>query len=148
MRIAQQLYEGVQLHGGELVGLITYMRTDSVRIADEAIVSVREHIESTLGKSYLPKQPRYFKKKKGAQDAHEAVRPTNVEITPDSIKGDLSEDQYKLYDLTQPPIVEDAKRRAHADATLSPASPSSVTLVSRAVTRGSAASPAPRSTRR
>ena len=99
MRIAQQLYEGVQLHGGELVGLITYMRTDSVRVADEAIVSVREHIESTLGKSYLPDQPRYFKKKKGAQDAHEAVRPTNVEITPDSIKGDLSEDQYKLYDL-------------------------------------------------
>ncbi len=99
MRVAQQLYEGIQLHGSELVGLITYMRTDSTRIADEAIAAVRGHIKSSLGNDYLPKQPRYFRKKKGAQDAHEAVRPTDVTITPDSVKNDLSSDQFKLYDL-------------------------------------------------
>lgn len=99
MRIAQQLYEGIQIHGGELVGLITYMRTDSTRIADEALTAVRRHIDSTLGNEYIPEQPRYFKKKKGSQDAHEAVRPTDVTITPESIKNDLSAEQFKLYDL-------------------------------------------------
>ena len=99
MRIAQQLYEGIQIHGGELVGLITYMRTDSTRIADEALTAVRGYINSRLGKEYIPEHPRYFKKKKGSQDAHEAVRPTDVTITPESIKNDLSAEQFKLYDL-------------------------------------------------
>ena len=99
MRIAQQLYEGIQIHGGELVGLITYMRTDSTRIADEALTAVRGYINSILGNEYIPEHPRYFKKKKGSQDAHEAVRPTDVKITPESIKNDLSAEQFKLYDL-------------------------------------------------
>ena len=113
MRIAQQLYEGVQLHGGELVGLITYMRTDSTRIADEALTAVRRHITSTLGEEYLPEQPRYFKKKKGSQDAHEAVRPTNVTIIPESIKSDLSAEQFKLYDLIWRRFVASQMSVAH-----------------------------------
>ncbi|TFB10536.1 type I DNA topoisomerase [Candidatus Marinimicrobia bacterium MT.SAG.3] len=113
MRIAQQLYEGVQLHGRELVGLITYMRTDSTRIADEAITAVRGYINSTLGNKYLPEQPRYFKKKKGSQDAHEAVRPTDVTITPESIKNDLSAEQFKLYDLIWRRFVASQMSVAH-----------------------------------
>ena len=113
MRIAQQLYEGVQLHGSELVGLITYMRTDSTRIADEAITAVRGYINSTLGNEYLPEQPRYFKKKKGSQDAHEAVRPTDVTITPESIKNDLSAEQFKLYDLIWRRFVASQMSVAH-----------------------------------
>ncbi len=99
MRIAQQLYEGIQIDGGELVGLITYMRTDSTRIADEALEAVRGFISTTAGSEYVPDKPRYFKKKKGSQDAHEAIRPTNVLLTPDSIKDSLSDDQFRLYDL-------------------------------------------------
>jgi len=99
MRIAQQLYEGIQIDGGELVGLITYMRTDSTRIADEALDAVRGFITTTAGSEYVPDEPRYFKKKKGTQDAHEAIRPTNILLTPDSIKASLSDDQFRLYDL-------------------------------------------------
>ena len=99
MRIAQQLYEGIQIDSGELVGLITYMRTDSTRIADEALDAVRGFINTTAGNEYVPEKPRFFKKKKGAQDAHEAIRPTDVQLTPDSIKHSLSDDQFKLYDL-------------------------------------------------
>ena len=99
MRIAQQLYEGIQVDGGELVGLITYMRTDSTRIADEALESVRGFISTTAGNEYVPDKPRYFKKKKGTQDAHEAIRPTEIQLTPDSIKASLTDDQFKVYDL-------------------------------------------------
>lgn len=99
MMVAQQLYEGIAL-GGETTGLITYMRTDSVSLANEAIQELRDLIESRYGKQNLPNAPRQFKtKSKNAQEAHEAIRPTLVKHLPDSIKQFLSNDQYKLYDL-------------------------------------------------
>ncbi len=98
MRIAQQLYEGVEIDGNP-VGLITYMRTDSFRIAPEAIQEARSYIENNYDKKYLPSKPNIYKSKGKAQDAHEAIRPSNVSYTPESIKKFLSRDQYKLYDL-------------------------------------------------
>ncbi len=100
MRAAQGLYEGVDI-GDETVGLITYMRTDSVRVANEAIESGREFITSQFGDEYIPKEPNVYKTKKSAQDAHEAVRPTvlDEDHAPDKIKKHLSTDQYKIYDL-------------------------------------------------
>lgn len=99
MSVAQQLYEGVDLKSYGTLGLITYMRTDSVRIAEEAQNSARNYIKDNYGNEYVPSEPRVFKGKKNSQDAHEAIRPTNVEITPDAVKGILKEDQYKLYSL-------------------------------------------------
>ncbi|MDW8801037.1 type I DNA topoisomerase [Clostridium sp. A1-XYC3] len=99
MSIAQQLYEGVDIKGYGAVGLITYMRTDSVRISNEAQAASRSFISSNFGEEYIPKEPRKFKGKKNAQDAHEAIRPTNVEITPEIAKASLKDDQYKLYSL-------------------------------------------------
>ncbi|MFO0983208.1 MAG: type I DNA topoisomerase [Planctomycetota bacterium] len=99
MMVAQQLYEGVQLGKEGSVGLITYMRTDSYRVSDEAIGQVRKHIESAFGKRYLPEKANVFAQRKGAQLAHEAIRPTDVSRSPDSLRGDLTEDQYKLYRL-------------------------------------------------
>ena len=99
MRIAQQLYEGVDIPGIGTVGLITYMRTDSLRISEEARTAANNFIANTYGSNYLPKSPRYFKTKNGAQDAHEAIRPTNISLTPSSISGALSTEQYKLYKL-------------------------------------------------
>lgn len=98
MRVAQELYEGVDLDG-ERTGLITYMRTDSVRLADEAIKAVREFIASSYGPKFLPEKPRTFKSKKGAQEAHEAIRPTDVRKEPRKVKKFLSQDQFKLYEL-------------------------------------------------
>ncbi|WP_395463046.1 type I DNA topoisomerase [Wolbachia endosymbiont of Cantharis cryptica] len=99
MRIAQNLYEGIDI-GGETVGLITYMRTDGFYIADEAISSIRGSIKSLYGDKYLPKSPRqYVKKVKNAQEAHEAIRPTDINRTPNSIKDYLTLEQFKLYDL-------------------------------------------------
>jgi len=99
MRIAQELYEGVELGEEGAVGLITYMRTDSLRVEPEAINEVRELIKSNFGEHYLPEKPNLYKSKKGAQDAHEAIRPTSCLRTPDSVKQYLSEDQFKLYNL-------------------------------------------------
>ncbi len=99
MKIAQQLYEGVEIPGMGVTGLITYMRTDSLRISEEARASAGNYIVSRFGEKYLPKKPRYFKTKAGAQDAHEAIRPTNVNLDPEQIKGSLSAEQYKLYKL-------------------------------------------------
>ncbi len=99
MQIAQNLYEGVTVKGYGKIGLISYMRTDSIRIADEALAAVRDYITSEYGKNYLPDKARVFKSKKTAQDAHEAIRPTNVSITPESVKGQITNDQYKLYKL-------------------------------------------------
>ncbi|MBN2058204.1 MAG: type I DNA topoisomerase [Candidatus Saganbacteria bacterium] len=99
MMLAQKLYEGVDLKGEGRVGLITYMRTDSVRIAHEAEDAVREHIAANFGKEYLPEIPQRYKKKKQAQDAHEAIRPTSVKRQPDSIKDSLKPDEFRLYDL-------------------------------------------------
>ena len=99
MRIAQQLYEGIDLSGIGTTGLITYMRTDSLRISEEARDAANKYITNTYGSKYLPSKPRYFKTKNGAQDAHEAIRPTDVFITPDSVKDSLTTEQYKLYKL-------------------------------------------------
>lgn len=97
MTVAQQLYEGVELDTEGPVGLITYMRTDSTRIADDALQAVREFVGNTYGADYLPKGPNVFKTKKAAQDAHEAIRPTDVNRTPEQLKNALSNDQYRLY---------------------------------------------------
>ncbi len=99
MNIAQKLYEGLNLKGEGHVGLITYMRTDSTRIADVAIDEVRKFIKETYSEKYLPQSPRVYKKKKGAQDAHEAIRPTSAHRTPESIKESLTPEQFKLYEL-------------------------------------------------
>jgi DNA topoisomerase-1 len=101
MMVAQRLYEGVELGDEGTVGLITYMRTDSVRVADSAITEVREFIAGEYGESFLPQQPnRYLKAKQAnAQDAHEAIRPTSVVRTPDSVKKYLHDDEYKVYKL-------------------------------------------------
>ena len=99
MRIAQQLYEGVDIPGHGATGLITYMRTDSLRISEEARSAAVKYIESKYGKKYLPAKPRYFKSKSGAQDAHEAIRPTDIFLTPESIKGAVTPEQYNLYKL-------------------------------------------------
>ena len=100
MRVAQKLYEGIELPGEDQVGLITYMRTDSVTLAEVAINEIREVIAERYGKDNVPEEPREFKTKaKNAQEAHEAVRPTSVARTPDELKSVLDEDQFKLYSL-------------------------------------------------
>ena len=98
MSIAQQLYEGVNV-GGESIGLITYMRTDSLRISAEAVAAAKSFILREYGSEYYPSKSRQYKTSKDAQDAHEAIRPSDVELTPESIRKDLSEDQYRLYRL-------------------------------------------------
>ena len=99
MSIAQQLYEGVDIAGEGTVGLITYMRTDSLRLSDEALAAAKGFIESRYGKQYYPPQTRRFKTKGNAQDAHEAIRPSDVTLVPEEIKKDLTAEQYKLYKL-------------------------------------------------
>jgi DNA topoisomerase-1 len=99
MKIAQQLYEGVALGPQGSVGLITYMRTDSPRLAGEAIGDMRRWIEAHLGADHVPESPRNYRGKKGAQDAHEAIRPTDVELTPEAVRPYLSEEQFRLYEL-------------------------------------------------
>lgn len=99
MKAAQELYEGVEIEGMGAVGLITYMRTDSLRISDEARAAAAKCIEDIYGKEYLPPLPRVFKSKKNAQDAHEAIRPSLPELTPDRVKSSLTTDQFKLYKL-------------------------------------------------
>ena len=99
MSIAQQLYEGVDITGEGTVGLITYMRTDSLRLSEEAIAAAKGFIETRYGKQYYPPQARHYKTKGSAQDAHEAIRPSDVNLVPDEIKKDLTSEQYKLYKL-------------------------------------------------
>ena len=99
MMIAQQLYEGIELPGEGAVGLITYMRTDSTRVADQALTEVREFIGQRFGADYVPERPNYYRAKKDAQDAHEAIRPTSMQFHPDTIRGHLTPDQYYLYRL-------------------------------------------------
>ncbi len=99
MSIAQRLYEGIDLGDKGTVGLITYMRTDSVNVSKSAIGEVRDFIKSEYGEEYMPSKPRVFKSSKRAQEAHEAIRPTSVSNTPDSVRSYLSDDEYKLYNL-------------------------------------------------
>ncbi len=99
MKAAQELYEGVEIKGMGAVGLITYMRTDSLRISEDAIKEVSEYIVNRWGKRYLPDNPRVFKSKANAQDGHEAIRPSMPSLSPDQVKDSLTGDQYKLYKL-------------------------------------------------
>ena len=99
MMLAQQLYEGGIDIPNLTGGLITYMRTDSVRVADEALVAVREHIKSTFGDDYLPEKANFYKSKADAQDAHEAIRPTSMQHDPETVRPYLTPDQYSLYRL-------------------------------------------------
>jgi DNA topoisomerase-1 len=99
MMVAQKLYEGINLGDQGTMGLITYMRTDSVRVSDQAILSARDQISSRFGSEYLPPKPRYYKNRKGAQDAHEAIRPSRPDLTPDKTAPFLDKDQARLYEL-------------------------------------------------
>lgn len=99
MQAAQQLYEGVDVKGKGTVGLITYMRTDSLRISDEARDAAFSYIKSTYGNEYAPEKPRIYKTKKSAQDAHEAIRPSDITITPNQVKDSVTPDLYKVYKL-------------------------------------------------
>ena len=99
MMLAQQLYEGVELGDEGPVGLISYMRTDSTRVSAEAVASARDFIQAKYGADYLPKAPNVYKSKKKSQDAHEAIRPTYFQYSPDDVKKHLSKDQHRLYQL-------------------------------------------------
>lgn len=99
MKLAQKLYEGVELGDEGLVGLITYIRTDSTRLSNEAVSEVREYIISNFGKEYLPKHPNTYRKKKTSQDAHEAIRPTSMKLSPNMVKKFLDKDLFRLYEL-------------------------------------------------
>lgn len=115
MSVAQQLYEGDA--DRDLVGLITYMRTDSVRVSDDAISEAREFIGERYGADYVPAKPRVYKTKKNAQDAHEAIRPTSVARTPESLKGTLTAEQLKLYDIIWKRFVASQVADAMLDVT-------------------------------
>ncbi len=99
MQIAQQLYEGVDIEGRGTLGLISYIRTDSVRLSDEAVAAAREMIAERYGEPFVPEKPNVYKGRKSAQDAHEAIRPTNLDLRPEDIKASLTKDQYNLYRL-------------------------------------------------
>jgi DNA topoisomerase-1 len=115
MRLAQQLYEGVDI-GGETTGLITYMRTDGVQMAREAIAAIRDHVGASYGANYLPAAPREYQSKiKNAQEAHEAIRPTDVTRTPDGIARFLSNDQRRLYELIWKRAVASQMQSAELD---------------------------------
>ena len=118
MVVAQQLYEGMQVGEGSSVGLITYMRTDSTQVADSAIEEAREYISDTYGKDYLPEKPREFRSKsKGAQEAHEAVRPTSIRRIPQSLKDHLATDQLRLYTLIWERMLASQMADARTEAT-------------------------------
>ncbi len=99
MKVAQTLYEGVNISGFGSVGLITYMRTDSLRVSEEARSAAREYIAENFGENYNPEKPRYYKSRSNAQDGHEAIRPSTVSLTPEKVRNDLTSEQYKLYSL-------------------------------------------------
>ena len=117
MGVAQRLYEGVEIGKDGTVGLITYMRTDSTRVSADSIAEAREYVQKRHGAKYLPKEANQYKGKKDAQDAHEAIRPTRVEYTPDSIRKSLSDEQYRLYKLIWQKFVSSQMMPAIFDQT-------------------------------
>ena len=117
MGIAQALYEGVELGKNDRIGLITYMRTDSTRIAPEAAVAAKDYVSAKFGKEYLPEKPRIYASKKAAQDAHEAIRPTDVKRDPQSVKRYLTADQFKLYEMIWRRFVASQMADAKFDVT-------------------------------
>src|SRR5215471_18269721 len=118
MQLAQQLYEGVELGVEGAVGLITYMRTDSTRVSNDALNAVRQLIEKQYGKDYIPGRPNTFRSKKGAQDAHEAIRPTSLEYTPERVRRYLRRDLFQLYSLIWDRFVASQMLPAVYDQTL------------------------------
>jgi DNA topoisomerase-1 len=117
MMIAQKLYEGIELGSEGSVGLITYMRTDSTRISDDALADVRGYIGNSFGADYLPEKPVFYRSKKDAQDAHEAIRPTSTAYNPDEIKHYLGPDEYKLYKLIWQRFIASQMKPALFDQT-------------------------------
>ena len=117
MMLAQRLYEGIELGEEGPVGLISYMRTDSLRVSDQAIEAVRGFIQKQYGEKSLPEKPNVFKSKKGAQDAHEAIRPTNMDLPPEQLKDQLEPDMFKLYDLIWKRFVASQMKPAEFDQT-------------------------------
>jgi DNA topoisomerase-1 len=117
MMLAQQLYEGLPIGGDEITGLITYMRTDSPVISEEAIGEVRQFIPETFGEPYLPEKPRRYKAKKTAQEAHEAIRPTSLTNTPESLRPFLNDDQFAIYDLIWKRFIASQMNSATFDQT-------------------------------
>ncbi len=118
MAVAQQLYEGLPIGPEGQVGLITYMRTDSTRVAESALAETRRYITAKYGKEYVPPHPRFFTKKaKGAQEAHEAIRPTSIDREPASIKAHLTADQAKLYRLVWERMMASQMAAAQFDTT-------------------------------
>lgn len=99
MQVVQQLYEGIDLGKAGTVGLVTYIRTDSVRVSEEAVAAARGFIQTQFGNEYCPEKPNQYKGRKNAQDAHEAIRPTYVDHTPESVKAYLTKEQFNLYRL-------------------------------------------------
>src|SRR5690348_2204353 len=117
MQVAQKLYEGIELKGQGSVGLITYMRTDAPRLANEALVEIRGWLAKEFGDEYVPEKPNLYRSKKGAQEAHEAIRPTAIERTPQSLRKFLSDEQFKLYDLIWKRAVASQATPAEFDQT-------------------------------
>jgi DNA topoisomerase-1 len=117
MGVAQRLYEGLDVNGEGPVGLITYMRTDSTRASDEAITQLREFVQKEIGIKYIPATPNTYKTKKSAQDAHEAIRPTSVERTPETLKNKLSKEEFALYELIWKRFVSSQMTPAIMDVT-------------------------------
>ena len=115
MKTAQELYEGIEIEGMGLVGLITYMRTDSLRISEEALSTAREYIKDSFGEKYLPSSPRVFKSKANAQDGHEAIRPSMPNISPVMVKDSLTSDQYKIYKLIWERFISSQMANAELD---------------------------------
>ncbi|HET7292579.1 MAG TPA: type I DNA topoisomerase [Vicinamibacteria bacterium] len=118
MQVAQRLYEGIELGPDGSVGLITYMRTDSIRVSDDALLAVRGRIEASYGAEFLPEKPVFYRSKQDAQDAHEAIRPTDLERDPESVKRFLSKDEYQLYKLIWNRFVASQMRPAVYDETV------------------------------
>ncbi len=118
MQVAQKLYEGIEIGPEGSVGLITYMRTDSTRVGDDALGAVRRHVAGTYGEDFLPEKPVFYKSKSGAQDAHEAIRPTDLDKSPDAIKRYLGKDEYALYRLIWNRFVASQMRPAVYDETV------------------------------
>ena len=116
MKAAQELYEGVEIEGHGAVGLITYMRTDSLRVSEEAQKAAAEIIRKRYGAEYLPPKPRVYKSRSNSQDAHEAIRPSVMEITPEIAKAGLTSDQYKLYKLIWERFMASQMENALLDA--------------------------------
>ncbi|MBP5605708.1 MAG: type I DNA topoisomerase, partial [Ruminiclostridium sp.] len=116
MKTAQELYEGIELEGRGAVGLITYMRTDSLRISEEAQKKAAEIIRARYGDEYVPSKPRIYKSKNNAQDAHEAIRPSTIDILPEEIRSSLTSDQFKLYKLIWERFMASQMENALLDA--------------------------------